>query len=136
MVIACPSLLHSPRTPRSSLGRGNTPAADGGECRTPADETARVHSGGCGEPPAARVDRLEVVGLSQDQVDRVEGGIAEAGCGVDTVLYRSLPCAQDTVWNPHAPYHPSEFRNGACAHQHQVGAVIVLGSAVRQDGKR
>jgi hypothetical protein len=53
------------------------------ECRAPAEEPLYVHACRWGEPLGARCDRLEIIRLPEDQVDRVESGIAEAGCGVD-----------------------------------------------------
>jgi hypothetical protein len=53
------------------------------ECDAPAEDPLCVHAGRRGEPLGARLDCLEIIRLPQDQVDRVEGGIAEAGCRVD-----------------------------------------------------
>src|SRR5438552_16571598 len=55
----------------------------GSECHAPAQEPLCVHVGRCGKPLGARFDRLEMIRLPEDQVDCVESGIAEAGCGVD-----------------------------------------------------
>jgi len=68
---------------RAVLLAGGLQGAHGGECRAPGEEPLRVRAGRCGEPPGAGVDLLEIICLPQDQVDRVEGGVAEAGCGVD-----------------------------------------------------
>jgi len=56
--------------------------AHGGECRAPAEEAGprpgrSLRRGRFG----ADFDRLKIIGLPQDKVDRVESGIAEAGRG-------------------------------------------------------
>ena len=53
------------------------------ESHAPAGEPLCVHVGRCGKPLGARLDRLEIIRLPEDQVDCVESGIAEAGCGID-----------------------------------------------------
>jgi len=53
------------------------------ECHAPAHEPPCVHAGRRGEPLDARRDRLQIIRLPEEQVDRVESGIAEARCGVD-----------------------------------------------------
>jgi hypothetical protein len=49
----------------------------------PAEQPLCVGAGRCAESRAPLFDRPEVVCLPEDQVDRIEGGVAEAGRGVD-----------------------------------------------------
>jgi hypothetical protein len=57
--------------------------AHGCECHAPAKEPLCVQAGRRGEPLGARLDRLKIIRLPEEQVDRIERGLAEAGCGVD-----------------------------------------------------
>ncbi len=52
------------------------------ECHAPAEEPFGVHVACCGRPLSARFDRLEIIRLPQDQVDRVKGGVTAGTCEV------------------------------------------------------
>jgi hypothetical protein len=78
----------------------------GCERRAPDDQPLCVQAGCRGEPLAARCDRLEVVRSPEDQVDRVEPGVADAwrrvdrdqpalGAAVEDVAGRQVAVQQD-----------------------------------------
>src|SRR5919201_2724493 len=83
---------------RSLRRRGQLQCGHAGERRAPREQALRTNADCQGQLVAPRLDRLDLLRLPEDQVDRVERCVAEARGRVDSDESALLAAVEDVAW--------------------------------------